>query len=539
MDWLRHTLIACMIGVLIALVFEWNKFEAPQSQAVQTNTIPTMATAADSDVPSIPRAVPEEVAQEVSTDLIPVTTPLFNILIDPRGGDIVSLSLVKHTVNEDDPTPLQILVDNAQNTFVAQSGLLGKNGTDDNSTRPIFSATSPSFEMGANDTLSVDLSLSQGDVNIIKSYIFAKDSYEIKVQYTVENNSDQVWSAHLYGQMKRDDHPPYNSTAGMMNSFLGMATTNKESNFHKLDFDDISDRAYSEDFNGGWIALIQHYFVSAWVPATDGVNNYFAKPAANGFYLMGFTSSKQEIAAGDTGSFYATFYSGPKDQKTLAELGDYLDLSVDYSWLWWLAKPLFWALTFFHGLLGNWGLAIIAVTVLIKAFFYYPSAVSYRSMAKLRKFTPLMQEIRDRYADDRQKQQMEMMKLYKEEKINPMAGCLPILIQMPVFLAFYWMLMESVELRQAPFMLWITDLSVKDPYFVLPILMAVIMFLQQKLNPPATDPMQQKIMQMMPLIFGFFFMMFPAGLVLYWLFNSLLSMVQQLYIYKTMEKSAK
>jgi len=540
MDWLRHTLIACMIGVLVALVFEWNKFEAPQPQAIQSPTIPAVASATDSDVPSIPGVVPEaEEVQEVPTDLIPVTTPLFNISIDPVGGDIVSLSLAKHTVSEDDSTPLQILVDNAQNTFVAQSGLLGKNGTDDKAQRPTYSVDQTHFNMGNSDTLKVDLKLSQGDVDLVKSYIFAKDSYEIKVQYTVENKSDKVWAAHLYGQMKRDDHPAYNTTAGMMNSFLGMATTNAEDNFHKLDFDDISDTSYRENFNGGWIAMIQHYFVSAWVPNTESTNSYFAHQAKNGLYMIGFTSAEQTVESGSTGSFSATFYSGPKDQKTLAELGEYLDLSVDYSWLWWLAKPLFWTLTFFHSLLGNWGFAIIAVTVLIKAVFYYPSAVSYRSMAKLRKFTPLMQEIRDRYADDRQKQQMEMMKLYKEEKINPMAGCLPILIQMPVFLAFYWMLMESVELRQAPFMLWITDLSVKDPYFILPILMALVMFLQQKLNPPATDPMQQKIMQMMPLIFGFFFMMFPSGLVLYWLFNSLLSMIQQLYIYKMIEKNAK
>ncbi len=542
MDWLRHTLIVCIIGVLVALFYQWNNFEAPivehqtNREASSAPTTPELAVTSVSDVPTAPGLIPVE-STAVSTSLISVNTPEFNIKINPAGGDIEDLSLKKYTVSETDSTPLQILVDNAQNIFIAQSGLIGKNGTDDKGPRPIYSSSQTSYSMDDNNDLVVDLHTTQHDgVKIIKRFTFKRDSYEIAVDYVVHNTSAQIWSAHMYGQMKRDDHPPYNSVTGMMNSFLGMATTNAEDNYYKRDFDDLNDTAYRENINHGFIAMVQHYFVSAWVPRTNGTNSYYANRTRNGLYLLGYTSSEIDVAPGETSTISATFYSGPKDQKSLAELSNYLDLTVDYSWLWWLSKPLFSILDFFHSILGNWGFAIIAVTILIKAVFYYPSAVSYRSMAAMRKFTPLMQEIRERYSDDRQKQQMEMMKLYKQEKINPMAGCLPILIQMPVFLAFYWMLMESVELRQAPFIFWITDLSVKDPYFILPVLMALVMFFQQRLNPAPADPMQAKIMQFMPLMFGLFFMMFPAGLVLYWLINSLISMLQQIYIYKTLEK---
>lgn len=284
--------------------------------------------------------------------------------------------------------------------------------------------------------------------------------------------------------------------------------------------------------------MIQHYFLSAWIPDAQQNNNYSTRVTSGGFNIAGFTTPPLVLDPGQQGELGAEFYAGPKDQYRLKEISPYLDLSVDYGWLWWIAQPLFWLLTKIHSFVGNWGVAIILLTVLIKAAFFKLSATSYRSMANMRRVQPKMQDIREQYADDKQKQSQAMMELYRKEKINPMGGCLPILVQMPVFIALYWTLMESVELRQAPFILWIKDLSVMDPYFVLPLLMGASMFFMQMLNPPPPDPMQAKIMKWMPVVFTFFFLWFPAGLVLYWVVNNLLSMAQQYVITKQIEKGA-
>jgi len=284
--------------------------------------------------------------------------------------------------------------------------------------------------------------------------------------------------------------------------------------------------------------MIQHYFISAWIPDADKTNHFnLRKNRSSDIYLLGFTSESTTIAPNSTGSLSASFYAGPKNIRTLSAISPHLDLTIDFGWLWMIAKPLFFGLEKIHGWVGNWGIAIILLTCSIKLLFFYPSAMSYRSMAKMRKVQPLMAELKERYGDDRQKMSGELMKLYKKEKVNPMGGCLPVLLQMPVFLALYWTLMESVELRHSPFFLWIHDLSVRDPYFVLPLLMGATMWIQQKLNPTPPDPMQAKIMQMMPIFFTALFMMFPAGLVLYWVVNNTLSITQQYFITKKIENS--
>ena len=283
--------------------------------------------------------------------------------------------------------------------------------------------------------------------------------------------------------------------------------------------------------------MIQHYFLSAWIPNPDQTHTYSTRVTRSGYNIAGFTSPALVLDPGQSGKVSARFYAGPKDQYRLEQLSPYLELSVDYGWLWWIAQPLFWLLTKIHALVANWGVAIILLTVLIKAAFFKLSATSYKSMANMRRVQPKMQDIREQYADDKQKQSQAMMELYRKEKINPMGGCLPILVQMPVFIALYWVLMESVELRQAPFILWIKDLSVMDPYFVLPLMMGASMWFMQKLNPPPPDPMQAKIMQWLPIVFTFFFLWFPAGLVLYWVVNNLLSMAQQYIITKQIESA--
>jgi YidC/Oxa1 family membrane protein insertase len=355
----------------------------------------------------------------------------------------------------------------------------------------------------------------------------------------VENNSDQRWQANLFGQIKRDSSPPPSAeSSGMgMQPFLGVATTQPDDRFTKFTFDDLAEEPFKAQLPGGWIAMIQHYFLSAWIPNAEQSHTFSARVTRSDFNIAGFTSPSLVLDPGNSGKVGAGFYAGPKDQYRLKEISPYLDLSVDYGWLWWIAQPLFWLLTKIFSLVGNWGVAIILLTVLIKALFFKLSAASYRSMANMRRVQPKLVSLREQYADDKQKQSQAMMELYKKEKINPMGGCLPILVQMPVFIGLYWMLMESVELRHAPFMLWITDLSVMDPYFVLPLMMGASMFFMQKLNPPPPDPMQAKIMQWMPVMFTFFFLWFPAGLVLYWVVNNLLSMAQQFVITRQIEKA--
>ncbi|MBU1831423.1 MAG: membrane protein insertase YidC, partial [Gammaproteobacteria bacterium] len=288
---------------------------------------------------------------------------------------------------------------------------------------------------------------------------------------------------------------------------------------------------------GGWIGVVQHYFVCAWVPPSDSVNEFSTIVTKQDMNIARATSAAVTVDAKSQGKISADFYTGPKDQYSLQEVSPGLELTVDYGWLWWIAQPLFWLLTKIHSVLGNWGFAIIGVTILVKAAFFKLNQKAFTSMANMRKFQPKLAEIKERYADDRQKQSQAMMELYKKEKINPLGGCLPMVVQMPVFISLYWVLMESIELRHAPFILWIHDLSAMDPYFVLPLVMGISMFIQQRLNPPPPDPMQAKIMQWMPIVFTFFFLFFPAGLVLYWVVNNTLSIIQQYIITKRIEKS--
>ena len=359
------------------------------------------------------------------------------------------------------------------------------------------------------------------------------------VGYIVDNQTGERWQGNLFGQIKRDSSKPSTvDSSGMgLQPFLGAAITQPDERFTKFTFKDMQEEPFREQLPGGWIAMIQHYFLSAWIPAADQSHTYSTRVTASGFNIAGFTSPALVVDSGEQGAVSAGFYAGPKDQYRLAEISPYLDLSVDYGWLWWIAQPLFWLLIKIHSFVGNWGVAIILLTVLIKTVFFKLSATSYRSMANMRRVAPKMQDIREQHADDKAKQSQAMMELYRKEKINPMGGCLPVLVQMPVFISLYWVLMESVELRHSPFFLWIEDLSVMDPYFVLPLLMGASMWFMQKLNPPPPDPMQAKIMQWLPVIFTFFFLWFPAGLVLYWVVNNLLSMAQQYVITRQIEKS--
>ena len=570
MDLQRTLLIGALAVLSFMLLTEWVAFKAEKTAAaeqVNERLISSPGTAngtAPQPAPELPNTdidpgtgledipaapVVDDVAVATppgelrnSDRLIQIHTDVLQLAIDLEGGDIIELALPKHLaeLNQQDK-PFVLLEQNRTRTYVAQSGLIGQDGTDTGG-RPLFSSPQSRFELAPGaDQLQVDLRWDNGaGVSVTKRFTLRRGDYLIDVDYLVENNGSSRWQANLFGQIKRDSSAPptANSGGGMgLNPFLGAAITQPDERFTKFSFTDMAEEPFKAQLPGGWIAMIQHYFLSAWIPRPDQTHTYSTRVTRTGFNIAGFTSPALILDPGQQGSTGARFYAGPKDQYRLEEISPYLDLSVDYGWLWWIAQPLFWLLTHIHSLVGNWGVAIILLTVLIKAAFFKLSATSYRSMANMRRVQPKMQDIREQYADDKQKQSHAMMELYKKEKINPMGGCLPILVQMPVFIALYWVLMESVELRHAPFFLWIHDLSVMDPYFVLPLMMGASMWFMQKLNPPPPDPMQAKIMQWLPIVFTFFFLWFPSGLVLYWVVNNLLSMAQQYVITKQIESA--
>jgi YidC/Oxa1 family membrane protein insertase len=382
-------------------------------------------------------------------------------------------------------------------------------------------------------------------VRISKIFTFKPQNYLIDVRYNIINSSNTPVNMAFFGQIKRDGRPPLFQVDNAMGlkPYLGIATRTQEDLYDKIDLSDLEDGAYQQDFTGGYIAFLQHYFLSAWVPAQSESVRYYARalnvtdePEQN-LYTLGFTSGVLTVAQGAKGQLGGSFYAGPKNQTTLAEISKGLDLTVDYGFLWFIAQPLFSALTWIHSLVNNWGFAIILLTVCVKTLLYPLSAASFKSMAKMRKLQPEMVRLKERFGEDRQKFSQAMMELYKKEGANPLGGCLPILLQMPVFLALYWTLMESVELRHAPFILWIDDLSVMDPFFVLPILMGISMYLTQMMQPEPPDPVQAKVFKFMPIIFTVFFLWFPSGLVLYWLINNILSVLQQLYVTRQLENA--
>lgn len=492
-------------------------------------------------------------------DHIEVTTDVLRLEIDPRGGDIVRLSLPEYPQHADTPDqPLVLLENNRNRTYVAQSGLIGNNGTDSSKGRPTWHSDKPAYHLSEDDQeLNVDLTLEQDNgAQIIKRYTFEKGSYLVRVSHVVKNQGNSPWSGALYGQIKRDgSDDPGMSKQGFvpMPTYLGAAYWSDEQSYNKLKFDDMQESPLNLTEEGGWMAMIQHYFLSAWIPNPQQKNHYstvYQKKSNN--YLMRFVSPTTTVQPGEEKVLYAEFYAGPKVQDHLKAISPGLHMTVDYGWLWFIAQPIFSLLVFLQsgevtafGMdidigvgVVNWGVAIILLTLIIKAIFFKLSATSYRSMAKMRKVAPEMQRIKEEHKSDKQKQQQETMKLFQREKINPLGGCLPILVQMPVFISLYYVLLESVELRQAPFFLWINDLSVMDPYFVLPILMGASMFLQTRLNPTPADPTQAQVMKWMPMVFAVFMLWFPAGLVLYWLTNNLLSIAQQWLITRKIEKEA-
>lgn len=556
MDARRAIILLGIAVVSYMMVLQWNEDygQRPVNQAEPVTRLTPAPSNGLSDVPTSIDApvqntdapvvatddeIPSSADTGIVTDLVSVKTDVLDIRIDPMGGDIVYAALTAFPLSLDNKDiPFVLLEQSSMRTYVAQSGLVGKNGVD-KSGRAQYSVPQASFELEeGQDELIVPLTLVQDGVTITKEFKFKRGDYLIDLGYKVNNQSADPWQANFYAQFKRDRSVDPSSMEAMgMASYLGAAITLPDERYKKIDFDDMDDAPFKQSVNGGWVAFLQHYFLGAWVPAENAAHTYNMRKAA-GNYLTGYYDSALVVAPGTQGETFTSLYLGPKDQDRLAEISENLDLTIDYGWLWWVAQPLFWLLQMMFAIAGNWGWAIVLLTILVKLAFFPLSAASYRSMANMRRVAPKLTSLREQYGDDRQKLSQEMMALYKKEKINPLGGCLPILVQMPVFIALYWVLMESVELRQAPFMLWLEDLSLKDPYFILPLIMGASMFIQMQLNPTPPDPMQARVMKLMPVIFTVFFLFFPAGLVLYWVVNNILSIAQQYYITKKIENES-
>jgi len=498
------------------------------------------ATSADAPVTQVNNSV-------AKSEKITVKTDVLNLIIDTRGGDVRQVDLPTYPVSlKEKDKPFRLMY-SGQRTYIAQSGLQHDkiNGQRvSNKLAPthhdVYRAEQTFYELEkGQDSLEVRLNWS-GDngIEVEKVFTFYRDSFVFDVKHSVVNNSDSIWVGRQYNQLRRSPVPEDTGWLRLP-TYTGTAYFNGK--YEKHSFGDVEDEPIKLNVQGGWVAMLQHYFVSAWVPEAESENTFYSKTVESTGqkqYLIGMKSAAKTIAPNSSADFTRRFFTGPKLQHRMEKIAKGLDLSVDYGMFSILSKPLFWLLEWFHKLVGNWGVAIILVTVVIKLAFFKLSASSYKSMARMRKVQPRFQALRERYADDKQKLNQAVMEMYRKEKINPIGGCLPILVQMPVFLALYWVLVESVELRQAPFMLWIQDLAIRDPIFVLPFLMGISMFVQFKLNPTPPDPMQARIFALMPIMMTIFMAFFPAGLVLYWLMNNILSIAQQYVITKRIENAA-
>lgn len=466
---------------------------------------------------------------------IKVKTDLFEADIDTVGGDLRRLVLNKHRAEEVKNGNFVLMDDTFKPMFyVAQSGLMGADLPNHKSQ---FTTTATSYNL-ADDAASQEVSLSWvgNGITVNKIYTFHRGSYVIDVRYQINNGSAAAITPSAYYQIVHDSES--NQGSAMMPTFTGGAYFTDVDKFKKIKFGDMADQNLSKTSKDGWIGLIQHYFASAWIPKTGVEREFYTKKLSDNIYAMGVVTPNAPIAAGTSAEVGAQLFAGPQTEKELVKAAPGLEYTVDYGWLTVIAKPLFWVLSKIYGVVHNWGVAIILLTVLIKAAFFPLSAASYKSMAQMRELAPRLQSMKEKFGDDKQKMQQAMLEMYRTEKINPMGGCLPIIVQIPVFIALYWVLLGSVELRHAPFFGWIQDLSATDPWFILPILMGATMIIQTYLNPAPTDPIQAKVMKIMPVVFSVFFFFFPAGLVLYWLVNNILSIAQQWYVNKTIHAAA-
>ena len=525
---------------------EWEKDYGTLAQkSGQELTSPSTAEKADlikaeSDIPEqnqqadLPIMEAEHIPLPNAEDAVQVQTDLHQISISRIGGGLEKAELLKYPVSLERPDQPTLLLDNtAQLFYIVQGGLLSNHGGPTH--KEAFFTPSKTYILSPDeDRLSVPLSWeSDTGVKVTKQYEFSRGSYLVGIRYQINNQSDETWSGRAYGQFQRSRSE---RESWLLYTYSGAAISSPEKRYEKISFSDMENENLGRDITNGWVAMLQHYFVSALLPAKQNeVHHYYTKVPRDNRYIIGIVTPPVIVAPGATATIEQRLYLGPKLQRDLEKIAPGLELTADYGVLWFIAEPLFWCLQKFHQLTGNWGWAIVLVTVMLKLLFFQLSAKGYKSMAKMRQVQPRLLALKERYQDDRARLNQAMMDMYKKEKINPLSGCFPILVQIPVFIALYWTLLESVELRQTGFIFWIVDLSRPDPYFVLPLMMGATMLVQQKLNPAPIDPLQQKVIMVLPFVFTVFFAFFPSGLVLYWVVNNILSIAQQWVITRQIE----
>ncbi len=539
-----RTLLVIALAVVSLLIWQaWRQDYGPKPTppAPQSSTISGDAPApAEAAAPDVPEAVTSDQpltadapeasdSAAVSGDFLSVRTDFYEAQMSLIGGTLTRVDLLKYPVSAEKPdVPFTLLNGKPPGIFIAQSGLVGGTGAPNHHQR--FRSASQRYVMeDGQDTLVVPLIWEGSNgISVTKRYVFHRNRYKIDVSFEVTNNTQEDWQARMYGQFQRS---VVEETRGIFRTYTYtggvVSTVEPDKPYEKIDFSDMTKSNLNLSAQGGWIAMIQHYFAGAWIPDQNVESHYYTKALANERYVIGLLTPPKLVPSGSRDTFELGLYVGPKIQARMQGVAPNLERTVDFGFLWLIAEPLFWLLDWIHDFVGNWGWSIIILTLMIKLAFFHLSATSYKSMARMRKVQPRIVAIRERYGKDKQRMNQAMMELYKKEKINPLGGCFPILVQIPVFIALYWVLLESVELRQASFIFWLNDLSVHDPFFVLPVLMGATMLIQQKLNPPPPDPMQAKIMMALPFVFTFFFLFFPSGLVLYWFVNNLLSIAQQ------------
>lgn len=550
--------LSYLVVVILATVLwtTWNK-EHPAESKSQLSTATEESSAApasgtsfapptfnpddQTQKPATAAVTPEATQAQLSTaQFVDVQTDTLNMRISLDGGNVISTELLKYPVSVTDKTPVKILSSQPEDLYKAESGLTNTS-TDGKSATVVYQSSQNLYTLLPSEkqlVVSLKAKTANG-LEITKNFIFERNSYAVKVAYDIKNTSANSWSGSMYTQLVRKK-PESESHLFYARSYDGAAVSSPSRPYYKLNYDDMDKAAFNLTNPGGWVAMQQHYFLSAWVPMnTQLVNQFYStvKTSASGhrIYTIGFAGSALTVPAGQSGTIAATLYVGPEIAENLNVLAPGLDRTIDYGWLWWISIAIFWLMTGVNYVVHNWGWTIVITTILIKFVLYPLSATSFRSMAKMRELQPKMQQLKERFADDRQAMSRATMELYRNEKINPLGGCLPMLIQIPIFIALYYVIIESVQFRQAPFIFWIQDLSIKDPYYVLPILMGISMLIQQKLSPSSPDPVQAKMMMFIPVVFTIFFVNFPAGLTLYWLVNNCVQILQQWYVTKTFE----
>ncbi|MCC8374756.1 MULTISPECIES: membrane protein insertase YidC [Photorhabdus] len=534
MDSQRNLLLIALLFVSFLVWQAWEADKNPQPTTVQATQQTDMPSSENQAVPGSGKG-----------KLITVKTDVLSLTINTRGGDIEEADLLAYPDTLGSSQPFKLLETTSAFTYQAQSGLTGKDGPDNpmNSERPLYTAAQDSYALAdGQDELRIPMNfVTKNGIVYVKTFVLKRGEYAISVDYHIHNTTEKPLQMTFFGQLKQSVELPKHRDTGSSNfalhTYRGAAYSSDDTKYKKYSFSDIEGESLSVTTKGGWIAMLQQYFATAWVPVANETSTFYTAALGKEMAAIGYKSAPISVAANSEKKVSSTLWIGPEIQDEMAAVAPHLDLSVDYGWLWFISQPLFKLLKFLHGFIGNWGFSIIVITFIVRGIMYPLTKAQYTSMAKMRLLQPKLAAMRERIGDDKQRMSQEMMALYKAEKVNPLGGCLPLLIQMPIFLALYYMLMGSVELRHAPFAGWINDLSAQDPYYILPLLMGVTMFIIQKMSPTTiTDPMQQKIMTYMPVIFTIFFLWFPSGLVLYYIISNLVTIIQQQLIYRGLEK---